>query len=177
MKVLTTIWMMILISYSLSYYAEHRRHHINAEALKNKGANIAKTKWRTTLTLTKFVFIFATILEPLFLTSPAGRWHRLAGILILTVSCGFRWFSINSIGLPWTKDITFWRGQVFHKSGPYRYFRHPEYFSHLYEFIGICFVIGAPRVAVVGTAVLFLIIRRLIQFESRYHQQYHLTSA
>ena len=64
-----------------------------------------------------------------------------------------KWWAIVTLGPCWTFRVLVVPGMTLARSGPYRFFRHPNYVGVLGELVGVAMVAGAPMAGTIGTAL------------------------
>lgn len=65
---------------------------------------------------------------------PAWFW---AGIVLILIGAGFRWYAIKVLGKFFTRSVATRAGQYVVDSGPYRLIRHPSYSGALLSLLGV----------------------------------------
>lgn len=111
--------------------------------------------------LTFFLFLLAGTL--LLAGSMLEYWYRgehlrwgtfIPGIICATLSFVLRHKAIAALGEFWSLHIEIREAHAFVKSGPFRWMRHPTYFSMILEMLGGALVMNAP-LALLASLVIF----------------------
>lgn len=99
-----------------------------------------------------------------FLISPSAPiiWPLIAYYLALQV---VRYLVIGSLGRFWTHRIVTLPGAPIHRSGPYRYVAHPNYAVTLIETFVLPLAFGALALAVIMTALWWVVLAVKIKLE------------
>ena len=105
----------------------------------NKKRDTVAGPVRENLTLRLFVLIgtimtFGSIAEYVFLRRGDFSWIALiAGVLCALASFKIRWAAIAALGKFWSLHVEIRDNHEFVQSGPFRFLRHPVYFSMVLE--------------------------------------------
>jgi methyltransferase len=99
--------------------------------------------------------------DPPFL--PWLGWPMLA---LVIASQALRWWCIRTLGPRWNTRVVVVPGLPLVSSGPYRYFRHPNYVAVVVEGFALPLVHTAVVTAVVFTVLNALLLRRRIAVEN-----------
>jgi methyltransferase len=86
-----------------------------------------------------------------FLAMVAEGWLRgtasealpAAGATLFCAAKALKYWAIASLGPAWTFRVIVVRGAALVASGPYRYFRHPNYVAVVGELVGVALMTGA----------------------------------
>jgi methyltransferase len=114
-----------------------------------------------------FVLMHSAWLGSLFLLVPAvtrPSWPLLGFFAVLQLG---RLWVVASLGRRWTTRIIILPGAPLVRSGPYRYFRHPNYAIVTAELGVLPLAFGAAAIALVFAAANLVLIARRIAFEDR----------
>jgi methyltransferase len=112
-----------------------------------------------------FVLLHAGWLMSLALFVPAATppvWPLLGFFVLLQLG---RLWVISSLGNYWTTRIVTLPGAPVVQTGPFRWFRHPNYLLVIAEIAVLPLAFGAVWIAAVFSAVNFLLIVRRIRIE------------
>ncbi|MEA3207721.1 MAG: hypothetical protein QOE70_778 [Chthoniobacter sp.] len=112
--------------------------------------------------LTLFLFVacgvimFAGGIAEYLVRGPEPNWVRVAAGFAITVAAfAIRRRSIAALGKFWSLHVEMREGHEFVQSGPFRWMRHPVYFSMILELAGPAIILGAWRTLAL-VAVIFL---------------------
>ena len=94
------------------------------------------------------LFIASMIIE--FLAKPSSGFNLIFLIAFILLIL-FKTWTISSLGKYWNTKILRVPNSVFIKKGPYKYFRHPNYFIVICEIIVIPMVYGLYYTAIIFT--------------------------
>jgi len=99
-----------------------------------------------------------------FLIPPSAPiiWPLIAYYLVLQI---VRYWIIASLGRYWTHRIITVPGAAIHRSGPYRYVAHPNYAVTLIETFVLPLAFGALALAVIMTALWWVVLATKIKLE------------
>jgi methyltransferase len=132
----------------------------NTNALLAEGAGEAAATFYPVVAATHLAWIASLF----FLISPAAPivWPLIAYYLVLQVA---RYWIIASLGRFWTHRIVTLRGAPITRRGPYRYLSHPNYAVTILETFVLPLAFGALAIAVIMTALWWVVISTKIEFE------------
>jgi isoprenylcysteine carboxyl methyltransferase (ICMT) family protein YpbQ len=107
--------------------------------------------------LTLKLFILAGTLMPLcsiaefFLLGYVLSWPTfILGWLIALISFSIRWSAIRALGKFWSLNVEIRESHEFVQSGPFRWMRHPAYFSIILELVSAGLILNAKFSFLVG---------------------------
>ena len=100
------------------------------------------------LTLRLFMIVgtltFLCALAEYFWRGAVCRWAWLiAGVLCAVISFWLRRKAIAALGKFWSLHVEIRENHEFVKTGPFRWMRHPAYFSMILELLSLCFIFNA----------------------------------
>jgi protein-S-isoprenylcysteine O-methyltransferase Ste14 len=113
-------------------------YFIRIAEVKKKRDTVAG-KVQENLTFNLFLIIgtvmtFGSIAEYIFLRWGQFSWIALiAGLICAAVSFKLRWAAIAALGKFWSLHVEMRENHEFVQSGPFRFLRHPVYFSMILE--------------------------------------------
>ena len=91
-------------------------------------------------------------------------WYIFAVIILFGQV--LRYWAIRSLGVNWTTRIIAVKGGRLIKSGPYKYFKHPNYSAVVIEIALLPLVFSCYFTSIVFTVLNFFILRRRIRIET-----------
>jgi methyltransferase len=94
---------------------------------------------------------------------PDFRTYACLAALVLVT--GLRYGSIATLGLHWTTRIVAVPGSKIVRSGPYRFFQHPNYLVIVLEFLLLPLLLRAPYTLVAFSLANLLVLRQRIRLE------------
>jgi protein-S-isoprenylcysteine O-methyltransferase Ste14 len=105
-------------------------------------------KVRENLTLLLFMIVgsvtFLGALAEYWLRGATFAWPWLiTGVLCSICSFWLRWKAIAALGKFWSLHVEIRENHEFIRSGPFRWMRHPTYFSMILELVSFCLVLNA----------------------------------
>ena len=112
------------------------------------------------------VMLHASWLAVLWLLGPGPPIEIIPLILFALLQLGRLWV-IATLGERWTTRIIVLPGAPLVKSGPYRWFNHPNYLIVIGEFAVLPLVFGLPMVAIVFSLLNGLMLWVRIRAENR----------
>jgi methyltransferase len=108
----------------------------------------------------------AMLLEGLWRgTPPAGM--LLAGATLFVLGKVIKWWAILTLGPSWTFRVIVVPGAPLVATGPYRWFRHPNYIGVVGELAGAALMTGAIVTGPLATAGFMFLLSKRIAVESR----------
>jgi methyltransferase len=90
-----------------------------------------------------------------------------AGIVVFAAAKLIKWAAILALGPQWTFRVIVVPGDRRVASGPYRYFRHPNYLGVIGELVGTALLTGAWLSGLAAVLVFGVLLRRRIDVEER----------
>jgi methyltransferase len=98
---------------------------------------------------------------------PAPLPVAVAGFLVFVVAKALKYWAIASLGTRWTFRVLVLPGAPLVTSGPYRWFRHPNYIGVVGELVGFALLLGAWATGALSLAFFGYLLRRRIAAEDR----------
>jgi len=95
----------------------------------------------------------AMFLEAVLRADAPSRALMLAGGAVFTCGKALKWWAILTLGPFWTFRVITVPGAPLVRTGPYRFFRHPNYAGVLGELAGVALMTGALVAGPIATAV------------------------
>ena len=90
------------------------------------------------------VMTFGSVAEYWFLRKPDFSWIALVGGIVCSIaSFKIRWAAIAALGKFWSLHVEMRENHEFVQSGPFRFLRHPTYFSMILEIASFGLVCSA----------------------------------
>ena len=90
------------------------------------------------------VMTFGSLAEYVFLRMPNFSWAALVGgIVCAIVSFKLRWAAIAALGKFWSLHVEMRENHEFVQNGPFRFLRHPTYFSMILELLSFGLICSA----------------------------------
>jgi protein-S-isoprenylcysteine O-methyltransferase Ste14 len=90
------------------------------------------------------VMMFGSLAEYFFFRRPYFSWPALiGGIVCAIVSFKLRWAAIAALGKFWSLHVEMRENHEFVQSGPFRFLRHPTYFSMILELLSFGLICSA----------------------------------
>ena len=93
--------------------------------------------------MAEFLLLGYTLIWPTF----------ILGVLAAVGSFGIRWSAIRALGKFWSLNVEIREQHEFVKSGPFRWMRHPAYFSMILELLCIGLILNAKYSFLLGAAL------------------------
>lgn len=135
--------------------AVSRRH---LRALLARGASEVGAGHYPWMVVLHTAFLASCVAEVWLLDRSFGPAQALIWLGVLAVALGLRWWSLRTLGERWTTRVVVLPGAPLIRTGPYRWFRHPNYLVVVLELAAIPMVHGAWLTAVLfGVANLVLL--------------------
>lgn len=89
------------------------------------------------------------------------------GIAVFVAAKALKWWAIVTLGRAWTFRVIVVPGGRRITSGPYRFFRHPNYIAVVGELAGAALMCGAALAGPTATAFFLVLILKRIAVENR----------
>ncbi|HEV7866625.1 MAG TPA: isoprenylcysteine carboxylmethyltransferase family protein [Chthoniobacteraceae bacterium] len=106
------------------------------------------------LFMTSGLVMFAGGIVEFFIWQPPFSLLRfLAGVVLTITSFVIRRKAIAALGRFWSLHVEMREGHEFVQSGPFRWMRHPVYFSMILELLGTAFMLGSWRALAVASLI------------------------
>jgi methyltransferase len=99
------------------------------------------------------------------LWGPTPGASTLAGVILLGVSKGLKFWAIASLGTRWTFRVLVPPGAPLVTSGPYGFLRHPNYVAVMGELASMALIVGARATGPLAMLLFGVLIRRRIRVE------------
>ena len=127
----------------------------------NTKRNTIAGKVRENVTLRLFMLVgttlFTAAMVEFFLRGMILSWPWLiAGVVCALVSFWLRRQAIAALGKFWSLHVEIRENHEFVQSGPFRWMRHPAYFSMILELVSLGLVLHAPVTMVIIIPFLFV---------------------
>jgi len=136
----------------------------NEKWLKGQGAIEFGKKHYPYIVALHTLFILAIIIE--FVFQPAHQFYPVFFLIFVLLVLGKVWV-IASLGRYWNTKILRVPSSAFVKKGPYKYFKHPNYFIVVCELAVIPMVFGLYWTAIVFTLLNGVMLSIRIREEER----------
>jgi methyltransferase len=89
------------------------------------------------------------------------------GVVVFAAAKILKWSAILALGQSWTFRVIVVPGESLVVSGPYRYFRHPNYIGVIGELVGAALMTRAAVTGPIAVVVFALLLRKRIRIEER----------
>jgi methyltransferase len=89
------------------------------------------------------------------------------GVAVFAVGKALKWWAILTLGRAWTFRVIVVPAAKRVRSGPYRWFDHPNYIGVVGELVGATLMTGATLAGSVATFLFSLLILKRITVENR----------
>jgi methyltransferase len=106
------------------------------------------------------------LLEPWIAERPFIAWIAWPALLAVVASQAVRWWCVVSLGPRWNIRIITVPGLPLVTTGPYRWFRHPNYMAVVAEGIALPLIHSAWVTAVAFTAANLVLLRHRVRVEN-----------
>jgi methyltransferase len=101
------------------------------------------------------------------ISAPHDRALVIAGIVVFAAAKALKAWAIASLGTRWTYRVFVVPGERLVRSGPYRWFRHPNYLGVIAELLGFALLAGARWSGPVAVLCFGELLRRRIRAEEQ----------
>jgi protein-S-isoprenylcysteine O-methyltransferase Ste14 len=146
----SSIWRVLFYAWFASeiYVAIATRTRRSSGNIRDRGSMLIL--WLViTASITACEWIAAAAQPNLF---GGGHWLKTAALILLVAGLTIRWFAILSLGKSFSANVAIQDTQKVHRSGLYRFVRHPSYLGLLIIFLAI----GAHSRNWIGLAAVML---------------------
>ena len=96
---------------------------------------------------------------------PEGQ--LVAGAILFGAAKALKYWAIASLGPFWSFRVLVLPGASLVTTGPYRWFRHPNYLGVMGELLGAALLLHAPLAGILAVVAFGLLLRRRIAVEER----------
>ena len=100
-------------------------------------------------------------------TSTGSTAIAVAGVVVFAAAKIIKWSAILTLGQCWTFRVIVVPGDALVASGPYRYFRHPNYVGVIGELVGAALMTRAVVTGPIAVIVFAILLRKRIGVEER----------
>jgi methyltransferase len=145
---------------------ETLRSRANERALRARGAVEPPGDVYGAMQVVYPAALFAPFAEAA-LTGPATPPVWVAGVVIFLAAKMLKFWVIAALGPLWSFRVLVLPGTPLVVSGPYRFFRHPNYIAVISELAGAATMCAAPAAGTLGVLAFGVLLRRRIQIEER----------
>jgi methyltransferase len=111
--------------------------------------------------------IFLAMLAEAFVRGADAPAAPATGLLLFTAGKALKWWAIITLGDFWTFRVLIVPGTTALRSGPYRWFRHPNYVGVVGEVVGVALACGAVLTGPLALLIFGALLVRRIQIENR----------
>lgn len=109
----------------------------NLRVLRARGGTEAGSGHYPWMVLLHSAFLVSCVAEVWVLNRPWLPLIGLVAMIVLIAALGLRWWALRSLGDRWTTRVIVVPGETLVSSGPYRWFRHPNYLAVIMEIAAI----------------------------------------
>jgi methyltransferase len=145
---------------------ENMRSRINERALRRQGAIEPPGDPYIPIAVVYVGGFVAMALEGWWRGGASRPWLAL-GLATFTLSKLIKLWVVRALGPLWSFRILVLPGRPLVASGPYRYFRHPNYIGLFLEFLGAATMMRAPVAGAVTAVLFWIFLRQRIAVEER----------
>ena len=149
----------------------------NLRALKARGAIEVGTGHYPWMVTVHTAFLFSCVAEVWLLDRPWRPTVALAAFSVLGVAFALRWWTLRTLGSRWTTRVLVVPGEELVNTGPYRWFRHPNYLVVVLEIAGIPLVHCAWLTALFFSIANLGVLRERVRVENGALDEYAAGSA
>lgn len=138
----------------------------NKKILFNRGAVEYDRNGYAYIVIMHSAFFVSLILEYFLLDTNLNKyWTYL--IIIFLLAQGLRYWAIVSLGTFWNTRVIVLNNTRAEVSGPYKFFRHPNYLAVLIEIPVIPLIFSCFITAILFSLINLIVLRRRIQIEEK----------
>lgn len=156
----------VVAALSAQRLLELRVAHRHDAALRARGAIEAGAGHYPVIVGLHAAWLASTLVEG----RRATHFRPLPLALLATAQAGRRW-AIRSLGLQWTTRVLVDPSAAPVRTGPYRYFAHPNYLAVAAEIAAAPLAVGAPRTALWASLANAVVLRHRIRTETALRRQ------
>jgi methyltransferase len=146
---------------------ELRVANANAAASLARGGVESGRSHYPFMVLLHTAFLIGCVAEVWLLDRPFLPWLGWPMLALLIAAHALRWWCIRTLGTQWTTRVIVVPGAGLITSGPYRYFRHPNYVAVVLEGVALPLVHTAWITALAFTALNAALMTVRIRSEER----------
>jgi len=111
--------------------------------------------------------LVGALLEVIVADRPFQHWLGWPMLALVVAAQALRWWCIATLGPQWNTRVVVLPGAGLVRTGPYRWFRHPNYLAVVVEGVALPLVHGAWVTAVLFTVANAAVLRTRIRCEEK----------
>lgn len=135
---------------------------------KNKIAGVKKALWTINfLGVSYAVFLILVVLEYFLIKRNINIAVTSAGLFLWIVRFFLKYWGATTLNEFWSADIEIRENHRLVKKGPYRFLRHPVYFSNVIDVIAVTLIANSYYMLFTGAVIMIVFIYSRIPFEEK----------
>ncbi|OGS21134.1 MAG: hypothetical protein A3J83_00750 [Elusimicrobia bacterium RIFOXYA2_FULL_40_6] len=124
--------------------------------------------WTTYLMpISYLIFVIAVVVEYLVIKREMNMMVTAIGLSLWISRFFIKFWGARTLGKFWSSHIEIRDSHKLVNTGPYKYLRHPVYFSNIIDFIGLPMITNSYYVLFSGTIIMILLMILRIPFEEK----------
>jgi methyltransferase len=136
----------------------------NEQIVKSKGALEFDRDGYKYIVATHVAFLISLVLERFSLQRELNKFW-VVFLLIFLIAQILRYWAISSLGVYWNTKVLVVPGSELVSTGPYKYFKHPNYIAVIAEIAVIPLIFSCYLTSILFSIVNLILIRRRIKIE------------
>ncbi len=136
----------------------------NEQIVKSKGALEFDRDGYKYIVVTHVAFLISLVLEKFSLQRELEKFW-VVFLLIFLIAQILRYWAISSLGVYWNTKVLVVPGSERVSTGPYKYFKHPNYIAVIAEIAVIPLIFSCYLTSILFSIVNLILIRRRIKIE------------
>jgi methyltransferase len=136
----------------------------NEQIVKSKGALEFDRDGYKYIVVTHVAFFISLVLEKFSLQRELNKFW-LVFLIIFLIAQILRYWAISSLGEYWNTKVLVVPGSELVSTGPYKYFKHPNYIAVIAEIAVIPLIFSCYLTSILFSILNFILVRRRIEIE------------
>jgi methyltransferase len=136
----------------------------NEQIVKSKGALEFDRDGYKYIVVTHVAFLISLVLEKFSLQRELNKFW-VVFLLIFLIAQILRYWAISSLWVYWNTKVLVVPGSERVSTGPYRYFKHPNYIAVIAEIAVIPLIFSCYLTSILFSVVNLILVRRRIEIE------------
>lgn len=136
----------------------------NEQIVKSKGALEFDRDGYKYIVGTHVAFFISLVLEKFLLQRELNKFW-VVYLLIFLIAQTLRYWAISSLGVNWNTKVLVVPGSERVSTGPYKYFKHPNYIAVIAEIAVIPLIFSCYITAILFSMINLILVRRRIEIE------------
>lgn len=160
------VYTVLIVAIVIQRLWELRASRRHMQALKARGAIEVGAGHYPWMVILHTTFLFSCVAEVWLLDRPWRPTIAFVAFSVLGVAFALRWWTLRTLGSRWTTRVVVVPGEELANTGPYRWFRHPNYLVVVLEIAAIPLVHCAWLTAIFFSIANLGLLRERVRVEN-----------